>query len=377
MKNNSNPSKVQQALIEAIAHKGGAISFAQFMEIALYSEEGYYNTERPKIGKEGDYITAPELSPLFAECMARQCCEILHRLPGEAALLEIGGGLGTLARDILKTLESLHTLPTVYYLLETSKNLKKCQQQLIQSSLPSLFERCVWVDSLPLDFKGIVIANEWLDALPVHRFRITEKGIASCCVTRDALHSLAWIETAPIPEEIKILGEKLQNTYHLPLGYTSEINLSSRDWVNALAKTMKQGVILFIDYGYPGHEYYHGERREGTLTCFYQHCCHSNPFFLPGMQDITAHVDFTFLSECAVKAGLEASGFTTQALFLLGCEIAAERGLSKTQHSLFTQQVERLTHPSEMGEIYKVLALAKNYPHPLIGFSFRDMRHKL
>lgn len=351
----SSHHPITKQLIEAIDQHNGSISFSEFMEIALYSSDGYYNSHLPKIGKTGDFITAPEISPYFARCLARQCQEI-----NLSSIMEIGAGPGTLAVQLLKELQ-----PERYYFFEISEYFKAEQQQLIQAKLPHLYERCIWLEEFPEHFKGVVIANEWLDALPVERFRVTEEGICSLNVGYQK-NNFCWVEN----KTFKTWMRAAAGMTDLSIGYTSEFCPSAEEWLLKLSHSIEQGIVLLIDYGYPRDEYYHPQRTDGTLKCFYHHKHHNDPFFKPGEQDITAHVDFTHIAECATAAGFTVSGFTTQAWFLFNCGLAEEPEIRP-------HEIERLTNPAEMGEIYKVMALTKHYPSPLRGFSYKDMSYRL
>ncbi|TAK77024.1 MAG: SAM-dependent methyltransferase [Gammaproteobacteria bacterium] len=360
---------------EKIAAAGGQLSFDQFMGCALYHPEfGYYNSARFDIGKEGDFITAPEISPLFAQCFARQCLQIWATLP-ERTLLELGAGTGRLARDLLNEFDRLGSPPDHYFIYEPNLGLRKKQQACLPSA------RVQWLDHLPSEFSGVIVANEVLDALPVHCFRIDRDGVKERCVMWEN-NEFQWKISVPTSAELREEIVKLCDLYGLETGYESEINLNLSPFIQAIAAALKAGAIFFIDYGYGQREYYHPQRRQGTLTCFYQHRHHANPLISVGLQDITAHVDFTRVAESAVQYGCDVLGYTTQAAFLLACglmELAAEaeKNLSAADEFALHQAIKLLTLPTEMGERIKVMALGKQLGSPLVGFDLQDRRRDL
>ena len=361
-----------------IAAHGGAIPFARFMQLALYAPGlGYYSAGSRKFGEGGDFTTAPELSPLFSRCLARQCAQVLESL-GHGDILEFGAGTGSMASAILAELAALGSLPQHYYILELSADLRERQQQAIQAQVPQLAARVVWLDALPEKLRGVVLANEVIDAMPVERFRITHEGVE--------VIQVAWVEgqfverSAPADAVLSAAVNQLREEVGLAEGYASEINLLAAEWVHSLGECLEAGVALLIDYGFPRREYYHPQRFEGTLMCHYRHRAHTDPLILPGLQDITAHVDFTAVGEAALAAGLQVLGFANQANFLLASgllELAAEAGEAPRQQLAVAAQVKRLTLPGEMGEIFKVMALGRGMDTPLRGFMLRDERGRL
>lgn len=377
----AHSAKLVDILRQEIHLSGGFITFARFMELALYFPGlGYYSAGQHKLGKKGDFVTAPEISPLFSQCVATQCKQILNELDN-SDILEVGAGSGVFAKDILLELESLNSLPEHYFILEISAELRARQKQLLTHHCPHLLNRIAWLDSLPKTaINGIIIANEVLDAMPVHCFRLENSEIKERCVTWDHDH-FTWMLTSPTTPDLTQHIEFLLQEYTLPEGYESEINLMLPAWINSMTSTLSTGVILLFDYGYGRAEYYHAERKMGTLMCYYQHLRHDNPFKLIGLQDITAHVDFTTVAETACAAGYTLAGYSIQAAFLLNCqllELAQKKGktaLLEEIHQL--QAIKKLTLPSEMGELIKVMALSKNYAKSLHGFPLPDRRRDL
>ncbi len=384
-----SPDAEQQAHSEALqAHirevmmaDGGRISFTRFMELALYAPGlGYYSAGSRKFGEGGDFVTAPELSSLFSRALAQQCREVLARIGGD--ILEFGAGRGVMAADILTELERLNSLPGHYFILEISADLKERQRETIEAKLPQLAERVVWLDALPESFEGVVLGNEVLDAMPVHRFRIRGGEPHELFVMWDGERFVLDEEATDAALYPRL--KALQDEFHLVEGYESEVNLMAEEWVAGLGNWLKRGVALLIDYGFPRAEYYHAQRSGGTLMCHYRHRAHDDALTLIGLQDITAHVDFTAVAEAAVAAGLSVRGFANQANFLIGCgltEILAaedDKGAGGARRQLRrAAEVKTLTLPAEMGELFKVIALTRGWEGGLRGFALRDERSRL
>jgi SAM-dependent MidA family methyltransferase len=364
---------------QEITQAGGYISFARFMELALYAPGlGYYSAGSHKLGKQGDFITAPEISPLFAKCIARQCQQVFAALAG-SHILEIGAGTGKLASDLLQELTQLDALPQQYFILEISADLRAKQQERLQQTCPDFFTRIHWLDRLPAgDFEGIILANEVMDALPVHVFEIENQTVKERCVTL-VENQLAWQLTPPTTAALVSELDAIQQEQPLQNAYVSEVNLMLAPWIKSIGDSLKKGVILLFDYGYGRQEYYHPERSSGTLMCYYQHHRHANPFLLMGLQDITAHVDFTQVVISAMDADLNLLGYTTQAAFLLACgitELVADN-LDAVEQYQQGQAIKLLTLPSQMGEAIKVMALSKAVEMSLLGFGLYDRRKDL
>ena len=368
-----------QKLCEAIHHdialQGGWIPFSRFMELALYAPGlGYYTAGASKFGEAGDFITAPELSALFGRTLAHQLVEIMAL--SSPHILELGAGSGKLALDILTELEQLNQLPDSYSILEVSADLRQRQQALLQKNLPHLSSRLHWIDTLPAELSGAVIGNEVLDALPVHlvhwsNSRIMERGVAS------KGNAFNWEDRLP---ESHTLGEIAQGI-SVPDNYLSEISLTARGLIGSVSQRLNKGAMLFIDYGFGAGEYYHPQRSSGTLMCHYRHHAHDDPFFLVGLQDITAHVDFTAIAESAIDAGAHLLGYTTQAHFLINGgigDLIKDVSLDNLREYLpLSAQIQKLTSPAEMGELFKVIALGKGIDTPLRNFLTGDKSRML
>ncbi|MGD9590890.1 MAG: class I SAM-dependent methyltransferase [Candidatus Berkiella sp.] len=364
--------------LDKILKSKGQISFAEFMAMALYAPGlGYYSAGAQKFGKEGDFITAPLISPLFSQCIANQCAPILAKLK-HGCILELGAGTGRMACDIIQTLTALKQLPQTYAILEVSADLRQRQQRLLKKECKDYFEHVVWLDKLPDEpIEGIILGNEVLDAMPVEIFKIGENAqILQAYVSNDNDWQINFKEAnKPLTQAVKDLQSNLENTFEE--GYTSEINLGLTPWIRSLSDILSQGVMFFIDYGFSRHEYYHPSRHMGTLMCHYRHHAHSDPLRFIGLQDITAHVDFTALAHAGVLANCEVSGFTTQGAFLLSLGLLENMHLDAKEQLKISQQIQRLSAPHEMGELFKVMALSKNIEDTLQGFSMRDFRHRL
>ncbi|MFY9260466.1 MAG: SAM-dependent methyltransferase [Gallionella sp.] len=361
------------ALIQQeIAALCGWISFARFMALALYAPAlGYYTAGSHKLGAAGDFITAPELSHLFGQTLARQMVQIMA---GSAPfVLELGAGSGKLAADMLAELDALGSLPERYYILEVSADLRARQQERLQ---PRWADRVVWLDSLPDSFSGAIVANEVLDALPVHLVEWRENGVQERGVAMDEM-GFIW-QTRDIADPDLLAAAQ---AIAAPAPYLSEICLAARGLIHSLATRLQQGAMLWIDYGFGAREYYHSQRNSGTLMCHYRHYAHDDPFFLPGLQDLTAHVNFTDIAECGIDAGLELLGYTNQAFFLINAGITDL--LKNTSpddvraYAPLSAQLQKLTSPAEMGELFKVIALGKNLTQPLMGFVRGDLSRLL
>lgn len=361
-------------LIDLIRHQmnamGGSISFSQYMAQALYADNlGYYCTKQP-FGPTGDFVTAPELSPLFARCMAATCKQI------GGDIVEYGGGSGVFARDLLTALAEQDALPNHYWIIETSKRLRAEQAALLETACPQWFSRIHWADAPPDKRSGVIIANELLDALPFDCFQFQAGHFFERRVSWSN-DQFNWVLQPVSPH----LSAELSKLPPLPEGYCFEIRQGLADFVKTMASKLQKGLLLLIDYGYGRTEFLHPARLNGTLTCFYQHRHHSNPLILCGLQDITAHVDFTTVAEAATDAGLSLIGFSTQAAFLLGAGLTTlaaphPTDSAKTQWQQ-AQIIKKLTFPDEMGEVIKVIGFSPDPTLTLPGFLLKDCRHDL
>ncbi|MCC5862983.1 MAG: SAM-dependent methyltransferase [Gammaproteobacteria bacterium] len=375
--------RVRAHLVAALQAAGGWLSFARYMELALYAPGlGYYSAGSTKLGPAGDFITAPELTPLFGQALARQLAPLLQAL-ARPVLLEPGAGTGALAASLLPALAELDALPTRYLVLEPSAELAARQRARLAERLPApLLARVAWVQSPPEgEAAGILVANEVLDALPVERFRVSAEGPLQLGVALDEAGGFCW-RTAPFDPAFAAsvrahLGEALDG---LPAGAEGEFCPLLAPWLATLLGGFERGAALFIDYGLPRAELYLPERTGGTLRCHYRQRAHDDPLVLPGLQDITAWVDFTAVAEAAVAAGWEVAGFTTQAHYLLdgGLEgLLPEAGAGDASALQALQAVKTLVLPGEMGERFRVMALVRGLETTPPGFGLRDLRDRL
>ena len=353
---------------DRIARAGGWISFAEYMDLALYAPElGYYTAGSRKLGPAGDFNTAPELTPLFGHTLAQQVRQLFQE-EGLHNILEVGAGSGALAAAILEELEMQKVLPRHYFILELSPELRARERDTLSRRIPQLMERIVWLNQLPPQFSGLVIGNEVLDAMPVEIVRRSAKG---------------HYEQGGVNEDLQwafrnTQGELLQaaEELDLPENYLSEIPLIAHGFVHTLAQLLERGVLLFIDYGFPAREFYHPQRSRGTLMCHYRHRAHDDPFYLPGLQDITAHVDFTGVAQAGRAGGAQVSGYCAQAQLLINCgitDLMLRTPPEDTAHYLpLASAANKLLSPAEMGELFKAIALTKGIGSPLLGFGSGD-----
>lgn len=370
------------SIIKACEAHGGSIAFSDYMQMALYQPGmGYYSGGLQKFGSAGDFITAPEVSSLFSQCVARQAAQVLAELE-QAEMLEFGAGSGVMAADILLELERLQALPERYYIVELSAELRQRQQRTISDRASHLIGRVQWLDALPQQaIEGVIVANEVLDAMPVECFRINNNTVEQMhvVVRGDTLDTTYVQADAGIEQQVRTIEQRREKAFDH--GYCSEFNPALKPWLASLHAALGKGLVLLIDYGYPVQEYYLDERNTGTLVCHYQHRAHADPLWYPGLQDITAFVDFSAVAHAAADAGFEVSGYTSQAMFLMACGLAELHqsmvGDDSRQQLLLAQQIKTLTLPSEMGERFKAIALCKNIDLSLIGFAMTDYRNRL
>jgi len=375
--------RLQNVIREEISSTG-AMPFDRFMELALYAPGlGYYTAGSQKFGAAGDFVTAPEISALFSQCLANQCAEVLRQVSSEvsvADILEFGAGSGIMAAHILLHLEKLACLPQRYLILDLSPDLKQRQQRTIKKLAPHLIEKVIWISELPDSFHGVMLGNEVLDAMPVSIFqKQQDKFMEQVVVVKDNDLSPQW---QAVPEQLHLRLRQLEQSYgRFAEGYTSEINLRLDGWIKSLADCLHSGAIILIDYGYAGHEYYHADRNMGTLICHYQHRAHDDPLKLIGLQDITANVDFSAVKQAAEVNGLQVAGFTPQANFLVSSGIETLLSVYDPNDTetfiAISQGVKVLMLPSEMGERFKVIGLVKGIDQALSGFNMRDLSDRL
>lgn len=358
-----------------IAAAGGWLSFADYMDTALHLPGlGYYAGGSLKFGAAGDFVTAPELTPLFGQALARQVAQILAVLPAPT-LLEVGAGSGRLAADLLLALETLGALPERLAILELSGELRARQQATIATCVPHLANHVVWLDALPEALTGCVIANELLDALPTHAVAWRADGPMERGVVFEG-DRFAWAERPAA-------GALAAAMAALPVSapYESEVGLAARAWVAEWGRRLERGALILIDYGLPRHELYHPQRNRGTLRCHYRQRAHADPFWWPGLSDITSHVDFTAVAEAGFAAGLDVLGYASQANFLMNCGIGellmARQRAGGEQAVRANGAAQTLLAPGEMGELFKVIALGRGLEEPLLGFARGDRRHAL
>ncbi len=375
--------QLSRLIQQKIEQAGGWIDFATFMQMALYTPSlGYYSGGALKFADNqkggGDFVTAPQISPLFARTLARQVAQILSEINADnlvSNLLELGAGTGKLAADLLLELQLLQALPQFYYILEVSDYLRQIQLENLQKLPSDLLARVVWIDTLPVDFVGLVIGNEILDAIPVQLIGKTQQNLIQRGVAFD--NGFIW-QDKPLVEG-KLSDEV--STYSLPDDYLTECCPAASGLIHSLANSLKRGVILMIDYGFGAAEYYHPQRDAGTLMCHYQHYAHSNPLIYIGLQDITAHVNFTAIVEAGISQNLNLAGYCNQASFLMNCgllDILSQTSPSDmAAYAPLAAAAQKLLSPAEMGELFKVVALSKDFDSPLIGFKGGDKAHML
>jgi SAM-dependent MidA family methyltransferase len=364
---------------QKISQSDGWINFAEYMQMALYTPNlGYYSGGSQKFGHikkgGGDFVTAPEISPLFGQALAQQALQVLQETQG--SILELGAGTGKLAADMLLALAEREQLPVQYLILEVSVHLRTVQVETLHEKLsPELFKRVVWLDSLPEQFVGLILGNEVLDAIPVHLIfkknnDFYERGVAF-------ENAFIWQDQ---PLQDRAIKQRLESI-SLPNDYLTEVCPAASGLMNSLANILKHGAILMLDYGFSAAEYYHPQRNQGTLMCHYQHHAHSDPLIYIGLQDITAHVNFTAIAEAGMEQGLELQGYANQAQFLMACGLldllAKESPDNIKDYMPKASAVQKLTSPAEMGELFKVIAFSKGIAAVLVGFENGDKSHTL
>jgi SAM-dependent MidA family methyltransferase len=381
----SHSQQLKDIIISAIEQEAGAISFAKYMELALYYPGlGYYSAGARKFGEQGDFITAPELGHSFAYVLANAVASVLAQLDETAVCFEIGAGTGALAEKMLLRLQQLKQLPAQYWILEPSADLRERQQIRLQASLPSeIYSRCVWLDMPPEDkWQGVLVANEVIDALPTTRFIIEQGEIFEECVALDAKQQFYRVMR---PADGLVAGAVRHAERYLKRefddGYCSEILPQLPYWIQAIAGTMQRGAMLYIDYGYPREEYYLPERDDGTLICHYRHRVHGDYFLWPGLQDITASVDFTALAEAGVSTGFKLAGYCTQSSFLLNNGLSdyiaqTEQNNNEVARYRENQYIKKLVMPGEMGERFQFMGFSIDVDFSS-AFANNDLSYRL
>lgn len=379
---------LSEKILVAIDSKGGWIPFSEFMSLALYAPGlGYYSGGAHKFGAAGDFVTGPEMTPLFGHTLAHTIAPMLAA--SHPVLTEAGAGTGKLAADLLKGLENLGQLPAQYNILELSAELAMRQRQHLQATVPHLMSRIQWLDTLPEKIDGVVIGNEVLDAMPIELVRWKDGQGQRLGVRAEATEGGIRFITSPgatnptLAAKVRALAEQ----YQWPDDYTTELPEAASAWITTLAQRLTKGALLLIDYGFPRHEFYHHERTGGTLMCHYRHRAHPDPYCWPGLQDITAHVDFTAIAEAGFDAGMHVAGYCSQAGWLMDAGLlellAAQQPTDYTQadaHWVRTQHaVQTLLSPAEMGELFKVILLTRGLPTDLHipGFIRSDRSYTL
>jgi SAM-dependent MidA family methyltransferase len=367
-------------IMRHIGEAGGFIDFETFMTLALYAPGlGYYSAGSTKLGAAGDFTTAPEMSALFARCVARQCAQILALTPG-GSILEMGAGTGSMAAGVLRELAALDALPEHYDILEVSADLAERQRQRVAGLPQALRSRVRWLRQLPTPpMQGVMLANEVLDALPCRRFVTRAAALEELGVT-SAHDGLAWA-TRPAEPVLTAAVRELNAALGAPLapGYASEVCLLVEPWIASLAASLSHGAMLLFDYGLPRAQYYHPDRSGGTVTCHFKHRAHFDPLLHVGVQDITAWVDFTRVAQAGQAAGLAVLGFCTQTGFLLGTGIdeLLSEARGAIEHARLAGEARRLLMPGEMGEAFKLLALGRDIDAPLLSFTHQDLTDSL
>jgi len=375
--------RVLAHLRSRIEAAGGPLDFADFMREALYAPGlGYYTAGLAKFGAAGDFVTAPEVSPLFGRALARQVAEVLEQIEG-GEVLEFGAGSGKLAVEMLLELERLGHLPARYLILDVSASLRAAQRERIEVRAPHLLARVAWIDAWPEGFAGVIVGNEVLDALPVRLLEIGADGPQRLGVMLGE-EGLDWTRLPATAEDGVVLAEiEEARGESFPPGYRVEFHPELPGWLAGLAHALRQGVAFLFDYGGNSRELYAPERWMGTLRCHLRHHAHDNPLLHPGLQDITAWVDFSRVASGAAQAGLDVLGYTMQAHFLLGCGLAQVYDAAfaevegETDQLRLAQGFKTLMMPGEMGERFKVIALGRGVDGPLSGFALRDFRDRL
>ena len=379
----AHSQRVADHLRDAVRAHEGWLPFDAWMALALYAPGlGYYTAGAEKLAPAaeararrlptGDFVTAPELTPLFGHTVARQVAEVLAQCEGDT-VLEFGAGTGALADAVLTALRA-QGIEAQYRIVEVSADLRARQQ----ARLAPFGAQVQWLDALPETFVGCVLGNEVLDAMPVQLFAWSERAeVLARGVALDAAGGFAWADR---PADASLTQAVTTRMPPLP-GYVSEINVQAEAWMRGVGQWLERGAALLFDYGFPRHEYYHPQRAGGTLMCHLRHHAHADPFVAPGLQDITAHVDFTAMADAALDGGLDVLGFTSQARFLMNAglleQLARVDPADARAYAQLAAPVQKLLSEAEMGELFKVLAVGRGIAGGLTGFRRGDRRGAL
>ena len=373
--------RVADYISQRIDEAAGSISFAEFMHHALYAPGlGHYTAGCTKFGEEGDYVTAPEVSPIFGRVLARQCAEVLEQVQG-GAILEYGAGSGKLAVDMLEALARRGSLPSKYLILEVSPDLRERQAVYVCEHLPLYADLVEWIDDIPERLRGVIVANEVLDSIPVERFVRRDAGVMQLRVTETG-DAFGFIEV-PAPDNLRRYVTVVEKDLgrRLPDGYVSEVCLATSPWIGGMSHALREGVAFLFDYGVSRREYYAPEHADGWLRCHFRHRVHDDPLILPGIQDLTAWVDFSSVAGAAVAQGFDIAGYSAQAQFLMAGGLDEEMrnfpSLPLEEQVRLSQQVKTLTLPGDMGERFKCIALRKGHIAKPTAFGLADRTHTL
>ena len=372
------------ALIRREIATHGTLPFSRFMELCLYAPGlGYYSAGRTKFGVHGDFVTAPELGDLFARCIAGTLAPALREVGADAVFLELGGGSGAFAVAAMRELAQRDALPARYLILEPSADLAERQRTRVGAELPGdLAARFEWIARPPeMAWRGVLFANEVIDALPTTRFSIRDGEIHEEHV---AVEGTCFVRVErPADALVFAAVRRVERALEVPFadGYRSEILPQLPYWTQAVLGTLEAGIALFVDYGYPRREFYLPERSDGTLVCHYRHRAHADPLHWPGLQDISAFVDFTALAEAGVGAGLDFVGYAPQGQFLLASGlpeiISAAQDLADAERRRLVAETKRLTLPGDMGERFQVIAFARGVKNVPAGLREFDLSRRL
>ncbi len=386
--------RLVEAIRASIVTAGRPISLGEFVHHALYQPEfGYYSAGSRKFGEQGDFVTAPELGSVFAQCIARGIrrvfAELDHGTRNHANILELGAGSGQFAYDCLLALQALDAVPLRYQILEVSADLRVRQQELLATLPDNLFERVEWLQVPPqASFEGVIFANEVIDALPMERFCVQADGqISMECIDVDdastlGLCSVSCPATPAIASAVTGTRNRLHEIEPWSLPYVSEVRVGLGDWLRSISAHLERGALLMVDYGADAAELYRADRTAGTLLCHYRHRAHDQVLLWPGLQDITSWVDFTQVAEAATDLGWNLDGYTSQAHLLIDLELDQVVAARFTDASTMVQlrlaaEVKQLTLPGEMGERFKAISLSRGLTHGLLSPAYMGLERRL